>query len=247
MIRTWISGRPRRASGMGNLHTYEYNLLGRIVHDRVTTPGTGVDPTVRHISTTWNALGQRHKVTSYDHHDLLSGGSVVNEVEFLYDPFGNLKNDRQSITGPITTGTLKFAYDHADGSANTARLKKTTYPNGREVENQYVTRTPPTSSYPGLHSSRSSARRPPREEPPARHAKRNSNRHRQPHPDRGLHLRPLRQLAELPERDPGSGTSNQNRTHDEVNEWSGATWTGANASPPSPASPRPLPATPPGT
>jgi RHS repeat-associated protein len=121
----------------GTVHTYDHDLLGRLVHDRVTTPGTGVDPTVRRISTTWNARGQRHKVTSYDHHAPLSGGSVVNEVEFLYDDFGNLKEDRQSITGPVTTGTLKVAYLHADGSANTLRLKKTTYPNGREVENQY--------------------------------------------------------------------------------------------------------------
>ena len=35
----------------GTVHNYDYDNLGRMIHDRITDVGTGVDTSVRRIST----------------------------------------------------------------------------------------------------------------------------------------------------------------------------------------------------
>jgi YD repeat-containing protein len=56
----------KRTDQLGTVHTVEYDKLGRLSHDRVTTFGTGVDQSVRRISRTYEVRGLLEKLTSYD-------------------------------------------------------------------------------------------------------------------------------------------------------------------------------------
>src|ERR1700683_5794324 len=65
-------------------------------------------------------------------------GTVVNDVELLYNTFQQLANDYQSHSGAVNTGTTpNVAYAYANGSANTIRLNTITYPNGRAINYAY--------------------------------------------------------------------------------------------------------------
>jgi hypothetical protein len=50
----------------GTIHTCELDNLGRILHDRVTTLGSGVDNSVLRLSTDYTADGNVATLTSYD-------------------------------------------------------------------------------------------------------------------------------------------------------------------------------------
>ena len=59
-------------------------------------------------------------------------------MQFAYDNFGQLVTEYQQHGGAVNTGTsLKVQYAYADGSSNTIRLTKMTYPNGRELNYSY--------------------------------------------------------------------------------------------------------------
>jgi RHS repeat-associated protein len=82
-------------------------------------------------------VGRREKVTSYDN-ATVGSGSVVNQVQFVYDDFGQLVTEYQEHGGAVNTSTsLKVQYAYADGSSNTIRLTKMTYPDGRELNYDY--------------------------------------------------------------------------------------------------------------
>ena len=84
--------------------------------------------------TTYDILGRREMITSYDN-PTVGSGSVVNQVQFSYDDFGQLVTEYQEHGGAVNTSTsLKVGYSYADGSSGTIRLTKMTYPDGREVE-----------------------------------------------------------------------------------------------------------------
>jgi YD repeat-containing protein len=85
----------------GTVHAYNFDLLGRQTHDRVTTLGTGVDGAVRRISTTYEVRGMREKISSYSN-ATVGSGSVVNEVLFTYNDFGQLTADYQDHSGAVT-------------------------------------------------------------------------------------------------------------------------------------------------
>jgi RHS repeat-associated protein len=123
----------------GTIHVLERDKMGRVIHDRVTVLGTGVDGTVRRISTTYDVLGRKSKVTSWNNASV-SSGSIINEVQFVYDNFGRLITDYQSHGGAVITSTTpKVQYGFADGSANTVRPTSITCPNGRVLTFDYST------------------------------------------------------------------------------------------------------------
>jgi RHS repeat-associated protein len=79
----------------------------------------------------------REKITSYDNATV---GSVVNEVEFAYNSFGQITHDYQAHDGAVNTSTTpKVQYGYADGSANTVRPTSITYPDGRVITYDYGT------------------------------------------------------------------------------------------------------------
>ena len=107
------------------------------MQDRVTTFGTGVDDAVRRIATTYDVIGRREKITSYDN-PTVGSGSVVNEVGFVYNDFGQLVTEYQEHGGAVNTSTsLKVEYSYADGSSGTIRPTRITYPDGRELNCDY--------------------------------------------------------------------------------------------------------------
>jgi RHS repeat-associated protein len=124
----------------GTVHAYLYDLLGRQLEDQVTVLGTGIDGSVQRITTSYEVRGFVETITSYNCLPTSSSSSssssgsagVVNQVQFVYNSFGQLVTDYQEHGGAVNTSTsLNVQYDYADGSAGTNRLTQITYPNGR--------------------------------------------------------------------------------------------------------------------
>ena len=100
---------------------------------------------VRSIVRTYDDLGRLSKITSYD--AASGGGSVVNEVAYTYDGWGNVVKSQQAVDGAVGGGTPAVTYTYDDGlpsnSTNTAalhvRLSKVHYPGGRDVFYNYST------------------------------------------------------------------------------------------------------------
>ena len=121
----------------GTVHQFDYDALGRQTQDRATTLGTGVDGGVRRISTTFEVRGMRQKISSYNS-ETVGSGSIVNEVQFAYNDFGQITKDYQAHGGAVNTSTSpKVQYGYASGSANTVRPTTITYPNGRVITYDY--------------------------------------------------------------------------------------------------------------
>jgi RHS repeat-associated protein len=119
------------------VHAFDYDKLGRRIHDRVTALGSGVDGAVRRISTTYEVHGTAEKITSWNG-ETVGSGSVVNEVQFAFNDFGQITHDYQAHGGTVNTSTTpKVQYGYANGSANTIRPTSVTYPNGRVITYSY--------------------------------------------------------------------------------------------------------------
>jgi YD repeat-containing protein len=95
------------------VHTYDRDKLGRLLHDRITAFGTGIDQTVKRISITYEVKRLlTAKVGSYSH-ATPGSGSILNEVSYAYDGLGQMTKDRQSHSGAVVPGTtpeVSYAY-----------------------------------------------------------------------------------------------------------------------------------------
>ncbi|MBK9140572.1 MAG: hypothetical protein IPM17_17760 [Verrucomicrobia bacterium] len=116
-----------------------YDKLGRLLHDRVTAFGVGIDQTVKRITRSYEIRGMLEKISSYDN-ATVGSGTIVNEVQFAYNDFSLLTADYQSHSGAVVIGsTPKVQYAYADGSANHTRPTSLTYPDSRVVTLDYGT------------------------------------------------------------------------------------------------------------
>ena len=123
----------------GTVHTYNFDLLGRPTQDCITTLGAGVDGTVLQVATAYEVRGMVSGVTSYNN-ATVGSGTVVNDVQLVYNIFGQLQTEYQNTSGAVnmsTTPSVQYAY--ANGSANTIRPTSLTYPNGRVLNYNYGT------------------------------------------------------------------------------------------------------------
>jgi len=84
----------------GSVHTYSYDVLGRVTADAVTTLGSEVDGSVRRLETTYDGQGNASLLTSYD---AASAGNVVNQVQRAYNGLGQLVTEYQSHSGAVNT------------------------------------------------------------------------------------------------------------------------------------------------
>jgi len=130
-------GRPNGSTDAnGTAHAYVLSKLGRMLHDRATALGSGIDGAVRRISLEYNARGLMTKIGSYNN-ATVGSGTLVNEVVRSYDVFNQLAEDAQSHSGAAGGGTPKVAYTYANGTANTTRRLSLTYPCGKLVTMSY--------------------------------------------------------------------------------------------------------------
>ncbi|MCW5555098.1 MAG: RHS repeat-associated core domain-containing protein [Verrucomicrobiae bacterium] len=122
---------------IGTIRTVQYDKLGRLQHDRVTTLGSGVDGAVRRITRSYEVRGLLEKLTSYDN-ATVGSGSIVNEVQYEYNGFMQLTKEYQSHSGAVNTGsTPKAQYAYADGSGNYVRRTSLTYPDATAITSDY--------------------------------------------------------------------------------------------------------------
>jgi hypothetical protein len=121
------------------VHEYVRDNMGRVRHDCIIAFGTGVDETVKRISTAYEPKRPSlvAQITSHDHAEP-GQGTVLNDVARKYDAFWQQTQDTQAHDGPADGSTPKVEYAYADGSSgNSARRQTMTYPNGRQINLGY--------------------------------------------------------------------------------------------------------------
>ena len=111
-----------------------YDTSGRQTHRRVTTLDGDFDGAVLRISTTYDSLGRRQLVTQYDN-ATVGSGSVVDEVKFTYNDWGELETyeqDNDSAVGGsgVAAYQVSYAFAKATNGRNTIRRKSMTLPSG---------------------------------------------------------------------------------------------------------------------
>jgi RHS repeat-associated protein len=121
----------------GNVHQYSYDVLGRLTSDAVTTLGAGVDGSIRRIEYGYDGQGNLSLITSYN---AASGGTVVNQVERIFNGLGQLIGEYQSHSGAVVQGStpeVQYAYNEMSNGENNSRLVSMTYPSGYTLNNNY--------------------------------------------------------------------------------------------------------------
>jgi YD repeat-containing protein len=123
----------------GCQHAYDYDGLGRQIHDRALSLGTSAVGASRRLSTVYNTRGMVDTVTTWDN-PLVGFGTVLNQVQNVYNDFGQQTHSYQAHDGSVNTSTTpKVQYSYANGSANTIRMTGMTYPSGRGLTYSYGT------------------------------------------------------------------------------------------------------------
>jgi RHS repeat-associated protein len=122
----------------GSVHTYSYDVLGRLLSDAVPTLGGGLDNDVLRIQYGYNTQGLLEKISSYN---ASSSGTIVNEIKREYNGLGQLITEYQDHSGSVdgSEPAVHYAYSEMNGGANHSRLTSITYPNGRIVRYEYGT------------------------------------------------------------------------------------------------------------
>ena len=109
--------------------------MGRQIADTVTTLGSGVDGSIVEIATAYDGQGNDYLTTSYN-----SSSSVVNQVEDLFNGFGQLIEQYQSASGAVNTSTMpsvQYTYTDASGG-NNSFLTGIVYPDGYTLTYNYA-------------------------------------------------------------------------------------------------------------
>ena len=81
-----------------------YDDLGRLLHDRITTLATGIDGSVRRISTVYDVVGNVRSVTSWNN-ATVGQGTVLNQVLYEYDNHGLLAREFSNPSGAVVVAT----------------------------------------------------------------------------------------------------------------------------------------------
>ena len=127
-----------RVDQLLTVRTFEYDALGRKIIDKVDLIlNPSVDGSIRRIDTSYDVRGLVDKITSYT---TVAATTVVNQVQHVYNDFGQLTSSYQEHNGAVNTATsLRVQYGYANGSANTVRQTSMIYPAGRQIDFTYST------------------------------------------------------------------------------------------------------------
>jgi hypothetical protein len=126
----------------GTSHVYARDSAGCVTEDRATVGIGTLDGTIKRIGVTYDTSGRVSKVASYD---LISGGTIKNEVEYTYTTLWQISRLFQNPVGAVTRSgntpsgdTRVVTYAYADSAAptsgsysaasNYSRLISLTYP-----------------------------------------------------------------------------------------------------------------------
>jgi uncharacterized delta-60 repeat protein/RHS repeat-associated protein len=123
-------------------HTYSYDVLGRLLADRVAV-GSGVDSTVVRLDYNYDTGGRPYQMTSYGNTN--GTGTPINQTQYAYNGYGQLTTEYQEHAGAVNTTTSpKVQYAYSEGgtdvtnlSDDNSRLTSVTYPNGRVLRYEY--------------------------------------------------------------------------------------------------------------
>jgi len=121
---------------------YDYDPnYHRLVRQRVTTLGTGVDGGIRAIGGDFDSLGRLTSVISYEDSNATT---AANEVVLEYNSLGLLDKEYQEHDGAkdVNTPYVQYNYDANDANSDgvydkAMRLVSVRYPNGRLVHYTY--------------------------------------------------------------------------------------------------------------
>jgi RHS repeat-associated protein len=121
----------------GTTQAIGLDVLGRPISDSITTLGSGVDGTVRLITTAYDTQGDAYLMTSYGS---TLGGTVLNQVEDVFNGLGQMTGQYQANSGAVTTSgptpTPETQYTYSDPT-NGSLMTAMTYPNGRILDYGY--------------------------------------------------------------------------------------------------------------
>ncbi len=124
----------------GNVHSYTFDVLGRLTIDAVTTLGTGVNGAVRRLETAYDGQGNAYLVTSYDAATL---GNIVNQVQRDFNGLGQLTREYQAHAGQVVlppsspvTPNVQYAYSEMAGGVNHSRATNLFVPRSLTVRPQ---------------------------------------------------------------------------------------------------------------
>ena len=121
----------------GSVHTYSFDVLGRMTADTISTLGNGVDGTIRRLGTAYDTGGRPYQLTTYSD---TAGTTVVNQIQRGYNGLGQLTIEYQEHAGQVNTGSslkVQYAYSLMANGANHSRLTQIVYPNGRTLDYVY--------------------------------------------------------------------------------------------------------------
>ena len=122
----------------GTTHGYNYDVLDRLTADIVSTLGSGVDGSILRLGYSYNDAGLAYQQTSYSD---TGGSTVVNQVQDVYNGYGQLVTQYQEHSGAVNTGSslkVQYTYSQPTGS-NFSRMTAMIYPNGRQLDYIYNT------------------------------------------------------------------------------------------------------------
>lgn len=120
----------------GSAREFRRDRIGRTTDDCAVTLAAGVDGAMRRVSTSYNDQGMPEFLTTSDDPDPGSG-SVINQVQRVYDAFRLLVADRQEHDGPVNAGTPTVSYLNTNGAGNVLRRTATITPSGARVDIAY--------------------------------------------------------------------------------------------------------------
>jgi RHS repeat-associated protein len=116
---------------LGSVIETDLDTGGRQTQRRVTTLGSGLDNAVLRIATTYTSRGQVEKVTQYSN-ATVGSGSVVDDVKYVYDDWGNVTNFKQDVDSDLDISPanqasfeVTYSYSNASPTNGATRVRRT--------------------------------------------------------------------------------------------------------------------------
>ncbi|MEW5748974.1 MAG: RHS repeat-associated core domain-containing protein [Candidatus Thermoplasmatota archaeon] len=126
----------------GNVIENDFDDSGRQTHRRITTLDADFDGDVRRITTAYDNLGRRSTITQYDN-ATVGSGTVVDEVKFTYDDWGNVDKYEQDHDSTVGGGgslayyEVSYSYEKDLDGRPAVRKTGVTLPSGNVITYGY--------------------------------------------------------------------------------------------------------------